>query len=294
MKILPSGLASHLASGATTLCHCWKLTPAMGEALGFTDHDRDLIFDGVTFKASTGFEASEIESSLGLAVDNLEAAGALQSPALSEERLKAGDFRNAEVEIWRVNWQDVAMRVLMRKGHIGEVRHGELAFTAEVRGLAHLLDQTRGRIFAYPCDAELGDSRCGVNLASSLYQGAGAVVADEDGRRFRVSGLGAFADQWFARGSLTWTTGANQGRKADVKLHRVGVGVDIELWQKTAYPVAIGDGFSIAAGCDKQFPTCKAKFSNAANYRGFPHMPGSDFVGSFASRGETNNGESRQ
>ena len=85
MKTLPSSLADHLATGATTLCHCWKLAPVNGPVLGFTDHDRDLIFDGVTFEAQAGFEASEIESSLGLSVDNLEASGALDSTQLDAE-----------------------------------------------------------------------------------------------------------------------------------------------------------------------------------------------------------------
>ena len=143
MRVLPAGLASHLASGTTTLCHCWKLIPRGGVALGFTDHDRDLVFDGVTFEAQAGFEASEIESSLGLSVDNLEASGALDSTQLDAERLRAGDFDHATIEIWRVNWQDVAQRVLLRKGHLGEVTHGGSGFTAEVRGLSHLMQMTR-------------------------------------------------------------------------------------------------------------------------------------------------------
>ncbi|MFN0192659.1 MAG: DUF2163 domain-containing protein [Aestuariivirga sp.] len=293
MRTLPTGLAAHLASGATTLCHCWKLTPTGSAAMGFTDHDADIAFDGVTFTASTGFEASEIESSLGLSVDNLEAAGALQSPELSPERLDAGDFRNADVEIWRVNWQDPLQRVLLRKGHVGEVRRTEQTFTAEVRGLAHVLDQSKDRVFAYPCDAVLGDARCGVDLDQPLFRGTGVVAANEDDRRFRVTGLDPFADGWFARGQLAWLTGANAGRSADVKSFRVANTVHVEIWQKAAYPVAVNDSFEIRAGCDKQFPTCKAKFSNIANYRGFPHMPGTDFVGSYAVRGDANDGGSR-
>ncbi|MCZ4297997.1 DUF2163 domain-containing protein [Henriciella marina] len=30
--------------------------------------------------------------------------------------------------------------------------------------------------------------------------------------------------------------------------------------------------------CDKRFETCRDVFSNAENYRGFPHLPGQDFV----------------
>lgn len=288
MKTLPPGLSAHLASGTTTLCHCWKLIPSSGTVLGFTDHDRDLVFDGVTFEAQAGFEASEIESSLGLSVDNLDASGALDSTQLDAEKLRAGDFDHAAIEIWRVNWQDVAQRVLLRKGHLGEVTHGGTGFTAEVRGLSHLLNQTKGRVFQFGCDANVGDARCKVNLDTT----AGWVNATEANRRFTVTGLNSFAAGWFSLGTFTWTSGLNAGRREEVKLH--GPQGIIELWQAASFAVNPGDGFTIRAGCDKQFGTCRAKFSNGENFRGFPHLPGTDFVTTFASReDQSNDGGSR-
>ena len=65
MKALPEALSLHLATGATTLCWCWRLTRADGTRLGFTDHDRDLTFDGTTFEAAAGFTASEMRDALG-------------------------------------------------------------------------------------------------------------------------------------------------------------------------------------------------------------------------------------
>ena len=287
MRILPSGLSTHLASGATALCHCWKLAPLNGPVLGFTDHDRDLNFDGVTFEAQAGFDASEIESSLGLSVDNLEASGALDSTQLDAERLRAGDFDHAAIEIWRVNWQDVSQRVLMRKGHLGEVTHGGTSFTAEVRGLSHLLNQTKGRVFQFGCDAALGDARCTVNLETATFRGVGSIVASENNRRFTTAGLNGFAAGWFSNGTLTWASGLNTSRLEEVKLH--GVGGIIELWQAASFSVTVGDGFTIRAGCNKQFATCRAKFFNGENFRGFPHLPGTDFVTTFATREDQNN-----
>jgi uncharacterized phage protein (TIGR02218 family) len=292
MRTLPAGLSAHLATGATTLCHCWKLMPVASPVLGFTDHDRNLVFVGVTFEAQAGFEASEIESSLGLSVDNLEASGALDSAQLDAERLRAGDFDHATIEIWRVNWQDVSQRVLMRKGHLGEVTYGGVGFTAEVRGLSHLLNQTKGRVFQFGCDAALGDTRCTVNLETPVFRGMGSVVTSEDNRRFNTAGLDGFAASWFSNGTLTWASGLNAGRLEEVKLH--GAGGVIELWQAASFSVAVGDGFTIRAGCDKQFGTCRAKFFNGENFRGFPHLPGTNFVTTFASRdGQNNDGGSR-
>ncbi len=274
MRVLPAGLQNHLDSGTTTLCQCWKLTLRSGEKFGFTDHDEPLVFDGTTFEAQAGFTGSEIESSIGLNVDNLEASGALQSGALDELRLNAGDYDHAKVEIWRVNWQDVAQRILQRQGHLGEVTYGQGHFTAEVRGLAHLLNQQKGRLFQFSCDADLGDARCGVNLNATGFQGISTITSVVN-NSIELSGLGAFADDWFTRGRVMWSG----GRQLSIKRHRTFTSqARIDLWSAPKFAISVGDVVTVQAGCDKQFSTCQSKFSNAINFRGCPHMPGSDFV----------------
>lgn len=294
MKTISPDLAAHLAGGVTTLCNCWKLTRGDGRVMGFTDHDRDLVFDGVTFEAAAGFTASAIESSAGLSVDNLDLAGGLNSDRLDESDLAAGLYDDATVEIWRVNWQAPEQRLLLRKGNLGEVSRGATGFTAELRGLAHRLNQPVGRLLQYGCDADLGDGCCGVDLAAGAMRGAGIVAAAEDDRVVTASGLGDFAEGWFERGWLLFTGGANEGAGCEVKLHTLTPeGAVVELWQAMAREIAVGDTFTVTAGCDKQFTTCRAKFGNGANFRGFPHMPGNDFVISYASSGGVNDGGSR-
>jgi uncharacterized phage protein (TIGR02218 family) len=294
MRTLPSGLATHLAQDTTTLCSCWRITKVNGSSLGFTDHDRALIFDGSTFEAQSGYSGSEVESSLGLSVDNLEAAGALESSRLDEQQLKAGDFDHAEIEIWRVNWQDVSQRILVRKGHLGEVTYGAGRFTAEVRGLAHLFNQPKGRLYQYGCDAELGDQRCKVNRDDPAFRANGFVISPS-GASLELSGITGFADDWFTRGLVEFTSGLNAGRKFRVKRHNViGTVTRIDLWQPPSQAVAVGDAASLYAGCDKQFKTCGGKFSNSENYRGFPHMPGNDFVMQVASSEDANNDGGRR
>jgi uncharacterized phage protein (TIGR02218 family) len=209
--------------------------------------------------------------------------------------LRAGHYDNAEVEIWLVNWQDVAQRLLSRKGHLGEVSHGDVGFAAEIRGLAHVLNQPKGRLFQHHCDAVVGDARCGADLNQTILRGGGAVLLPESNRRFTAAGLGGFANGWFARGVLTWTSGNNRGRVGEVKAHRhTPTQTTIELWQEMSDNVHPDDTFTITAGCDKSFETCKAKFSNGLNFRGFPHMPGNDFVTSYPNRDDaTNDGGSR-
>jgi uncharacterized phage protein (TIGR02218 family) len=290
MKTLPAGLQAHLDTGATTLAWCWRLMRSDAAIFGFTDHDRDIAFDSTTFEAASGFTSWDIRQSVGLSVDNLDVTGALRSDRLNEADLAGGLFDGAGVEIWRVNWGAPEQRLLMMSGSIGEVKRGEAAFTAELRGLAHYLDQQQGGTFQYACDANLGDARCDIDLSGPAYQGAGAVTAASSAYQFAASGLDAFAEGWFAGGLVTWTSGGNADRQMEVKrFANAGGAAEIELWRSMASPVMPGDGFTVTAGCDKTFPACKAKFANQLNFRGFPHMPGNSYVLAFPVSGDPSN-----
>ena len=279
MKLLPAGMDAHLASGATTLCWCWRLTRNDGAKFGFTDHDKALTFDGTVFEASAGFTASDIKDGVGLSVDNLEVSGALTSAALTDDDLSAGRYDDARVEIFRVNWQNVAQRLLMRSGSLGEVRRMGSTFSAEVRGLQHYLQQPKGRLFQYTCDADLGDGRCGVNLTSPTYRGTATVTVAHSSRRFTVSGLSAYANDFFTRGLATFTSGPAAGMKIEIKSHsKIGSVVTLDLWSGAeGLPVA-GNAIVVTAGCDKRIETCRARFANAVNFRGFPSMPGNEYL----------------
>lgn len=285
MKSLPPALSAHLAEGTTTLAWCWRIQRADGAAFGFTDHDRALAFDGTTFEPESGLIASEVRTGSDLSVDAQDAEGVLTSDRITETDIRDGLWDNAEVEVWRVNWQDPAQRALLRRGSIGQIRRGRLAFVAEVRSMAHVLGQTVGRAFQATCDAALGDGRCGVDLEAPAFKGTGTVADAVRDRAFTASGLGAFTDGWFAGGTVTWTTGANAGRMVEVMMHEVTGGVvQITLLELPGRPITSGDGFVARAGCDKQSETCRAKFANIANFRGFPHIPGQDAIIRYATK----------
>lgn len=294
MRALDPNLTAHLASGATTLATCWKISRVDGVRLGFTDHDRALVFDGVSFEPQSGADGAAIDSSADLSVDNTEIEGALVSDALSAEDLAAGRYDDASVEIWRVNWADISQRMLLKRGTIGEVAREGSRFRAEIRGASHALDRTVGRLYQRQCDAILGDPRCGVDLASPAYRGAGAVAAILDDQRFIASGLQSFASGWFAQGALQWTTGANAGTQGSVKAHEKNASGDaISLWLPAGRLIAVGDAFKVMAGCDKRAGTCRGKFSNLINFRGFHLMPGNDFAVSYPLKSEKNDGGRR-
>lgn len=275
MRDVPSGLAAHIETAATTLCHCWSLTRRDGLVLGFTDHDRRLSFDGIDFAATTGLEAAESAAELGFAIGGGEVAGAFAAFGLNEADLARGLYDDARVRVWLVNWADPGQRVLLEEGFVGEIKRGEASFIAELRSFAKAFDEERGRLYMRSCSADLGDARCGVALAA-----AEAHVADGDGRlSLSAGGMGSYPGGHFTGGRFVFTSGANAGFATEVKRHgREGVQALFQLWQAAPAPITPGDGFRVTPGCDKSFETCRAKFANGVNFRGFPHMPTNDFI----------------
>lgn len=287
MKTLSPDLAAELAGGVTTLATCWRIRRLDGTVLGFTDHDRPLVYDGVVHEAATGFAASEAVARADLSVGGLEVDGALVSEVLTAADIEAGLYDGAGVEIDLVDWTDPSRRLALRAGVVGEISRLDGAFRAEIRSLAHRLDETRGRLFQHRCDADLGDARCGVVVVDH----AATVVDVADRRRLVVAGLDGFAEGLFDRGRVVFASGACRGRASEIKVHRVAAGaVELELWRTMSDAVVVGDGLVVTRGCDKRFETCRDSFANAAAFRGFPHIPGNDFLVASPASGGVNDG----
>ncbi len=295
MREINPALQSKLNSGATTLCRCWLLERRDGTQIGFTDHDRDLEFDGYRFEAGTGLDAGALESSTGLSVDNTQAVGALSATGLTEDDIRAGLYDRAAVRLWLVDWSDVSLRALLFRGFLGEIERGATAFEVELRGLSEVLNTTVGRSYIKTCDRLLGDDKCKFNLSTPGYSVIAQVAESQDNRTVWADGISGFADSWFAHGVLEWLTGRNTGAIGKIKFDRIRKAQRvIEIWEEAAHPITLGDQFRIIAGCDKLPETCSGKFGNFTNFRGFPHIPGEDWVSTYPSSAGVHDGGSRQ
>lgn len=285
--------AAHLASGTTTVCRAWKVTRKDGPVLGFTDHDMDLSFDGVTFRAETGLSARAIQQGTGLSVDNSEAVGLLSDSAIREEDIQAGRFDDAEVIAWLVNWANPVERQLQFKGFLGEITRAGGAFNAELRGLTERLNVPRGRLYQAGCSAVLGDGSCKVNLAAGQFRHEGPVTAIERRKLFRFAGLVGFSERWFERGLLEVLSGPAQGLSARVKNDRIDGDLRVvETWEALGVEPGAGDTVRLTAGCDQRAETCKYKFANFVNFQGFPHIPGEDWLLAYPSSDQDMSGGS--
>lgn len=286
-------MQAHLASGVTTLCRVWSVKRRDGVVLGFTDHDRDLSFDGLMFRADTGLTAMALQQGTGLAVDNTEAIGALSDAAISDADIEAGRYDGALVRCWLVNWADISQRALQFSGSIGEIRRAGGAFEAELLGLTDLLNRPAGRVYQAPCMAVLGDRECAKDVSGAGYQ-AEVLVTYAEGVTLRFAAMPGFEGQWFQRGLLEVLSGDGAGQSTLIKQDwETALGREVTLWAELGVRLAVGDRVRLTAGCDKRMETCRHKFNNLVNFQGFPDIPGNDWTVAYPSSANATGGSRR-
>ena len=277
--------------GATTRARFWRVTRSDGVVTGYTDHDRDLSFEGVLFRAGSGLTAGAVERSTGLSVDNTEAVGALSDAGITEADIAAGRYDGAEVTVWDADWTDPSDRRITFQGTFGEVTRAGGAFRAELRGLSEALNRTRGKVFQPLCQAVLGDAECGVDLSAPAWSCEVEVEEVREGELAWTS-FPAVEAGWFAHGRVVVLDGDAAGLEAPIRRDLVPADGSrrIELWSSLGIAPRPGDRLRLEAGCDKRAGTCRTKFDNMASFRGFPHIPGEDWLTSYPVSAGTNDG----
>lgn len=288
-------LIAHLQTGTTTTCHAWSVVRKDGETYGFTDHDSDLEFDGVVFKANSGLTAGALQFTSGLAVDNTEVSGALTGDGITEDDLAAGRFDGATVTTWVANWADIDQRVIRFRGSFGEIQRSAGSFKVELRGLADVLNQQKGQVYQSNCGAVLGDIQCRFDTSQPGFSLEASVQSIATAGAYAIKTQLGYPAQWFERGRATITSGRAQGLQGIVKFDQQVDGRRIiTLWVDFDLMPEIGDLITLEAGCDKLAATCRSKFANFLNYRGFPNIPSTDWITSYPVSSQRNDGGSRQ
>lgn len=268
LRTIPGALAARLA-GETTLCRIWRVTRRDGLVFGFTDHDRDLVVGGRTYYAVNATDASQFGGSADLSSDAGEVSVAA-AQTIVERDVEAGLWNLATVDVELVDYAAPDAGVVrLHSGELGRVSMSGGRVVVELRGFKHRLGKTIGATVQATCDADLGDARCKVALAP--FTVTGSVTAVTDAQQFADS-TRAEATAYFDGGELTWTSGQNAGRAMEVK--RFTAGGAFVLFLPMAYPISVGDAYSLTPGCNKTLADCASKYNNVVNFRGFPFVPG--------------------
>lgn len=276
MKTIPPAVQTGIANG--TIVTCVKATSAVtGQVEGFTTHDTVLTVSSQDYSPTAGLERIVMNLRSNTEVSNQEFAAAwvLNFP---ETELATGEWDNAEIEVFKVDWtQPTAGTIPVFKGHIGLVQWNEDGFRADIhstmRDLARnigvqVTGKCRHQLFSTSSPTKVG--ACGVSSGSYTYTGTVSSITAQ--RMIFVGTATGQATGFCANGIMTFTSGDNNGVSREVKVHTAGGTDTFEMFTPFPFPFTVGDAFSVTAGCDKTYATCKSKFSNGAAFGGFPHI----------------------
>jgi uncharacterized phage protein (TIGR02218 family) len=269
MRTIDAGLLAHYQSGQTTLAWGIKITRTDAQVYGWTSHQRDVTISAVLYRAGPGLDVAALATTAGLGVDNSEMTVLPDDSTVTIGDILAGKWDGAAYELFRFDWTQAApVRDVLQAGTLGPLQPRRGAYVVELRGLQQYLQQPVGSVSSKTCRARLGDALCTVDLAPFTVTGTLTAVASNT--QFTDTAR-TEADDYFAEGLLTWTSGNNDGLSYKVKAYASDA---FTLSVAPIGAVQVGDTYSVIAGCRKRLDEdCVAKFSNAVNFQGEPHRP---------------------
>jgi uncharacterized phage protein (TIGR02218 family) len=255
----------------TTMTLCWRLERRDGVAIGLTAHDRDLVVEGLRYRAAPGMTPSAIRRTDALDADSMDASGPLTGDAIRQADLLVGRWDGARIQVFGIDWTAPTAPLPLGEGMLGAVETGDGEFTAELRGAAAALERPVVEETSPTCRARLGDQRCRVPMAGRRR--FARVVAVEE--CLVMLDRNEPVPDAYGAGRLRWFGGPNAGLEAAIA---ASDGATVTLERVAPMAAAGGELVELVEGCDKRLETCAERFGNAVNFRGEPYLPGIDLL----------------
>lgn len=269
-----------LQSKAHRFASLWAITRKDATVQRYTSHSQALTFEGNSYAPMSISEHSARRAEQGIKERNLDFVGYLSTNDIESADLKAGQYNGAEVTEYLVDWKYPWQGSFLTNTYfITEITWTGEQWEAQLDGLTTKLRQAKGIVVSRRCRFVLGDSNCGVTVATHTV--TGTVTAVDTQRKQIQSDLTSQADGYFNDGLITWTSGDNNGEVVEVATFVQTNGV-IVFALPLEYDVAVSDTFDIYPGCGKITDHCKGTSgtagkpwaTNIENFGGFPTVPG--------------------
>lgn len=254
--------SAELSTGAFYL----KVQRPDGVGFANTSNDRQQLVEDILFEAQAGLQPGTIDLHDDMVSSSWSVAGALSNGALTEIDLQSGRWTGARVTVGRGDWSDEAAVTGLCSGVLGQARIAEGTFEAKVSVVPPQLRVQPCPQTSPECRARLGDRHCRVSMRTRR-QRARLVGGSATTLSFSIDNT-----ERFAFGRLRWLTGKSAGL-SQVILTAHGSAVEL---QTALENLTVGDEALLQEGCDGRFETCSERFDNVENFRGEPHLPGTD------------------
>lgn len=277
MKSATTALINLLKTNEFIMADLYTFTFNNGNLYYFTNADTDITYNSITYKRNGVFiNRDSIKTSLGLDVstlkitvmpqqgDSIESIGVLKL-------ISTGGFDGARFTLSRLFLSDPLTPVgtiNIFSGRVSDIQANRYQASITIKSDLELLNMKMPRnIYQPSCLNTLFDNQCGV--AKTGYN-CTVTAIDSTLTTITLSGMPTVATDYFAQGYVQFTSGNDTGQIRTIKNSSSG---QIVIMIKNTRPLSIGDTCTIYAGCDRTQSTCSSKFSNLANFRGFPYIP---------------------
>jgi len=248
----------------------WRVLRKDGVALGFTSHDRDLVFSSIRHRSAPGMISSAISLTSQIGGDSAEVEGALTHDTINEKELSSGLYDDAGIAIGAVDWENLEHTILY-SGRIGRVEDDGRSFSAQLRSAKHILDHDFVPRTSPTCRAVFCGRGCGLSAARFTTKRT-LIDFDTDANRIEVN---APVSTEVIDGQARLLAGPQTGVVFGVIDASNGL---LTLDRAIAPNTPIGAPIELLEGCDHTLGTCASRFDNARNFRGEPFLPGNDLL----------------
>jgi uncharacterized phage protein (TIGR02218 family) len=281
MRSATNSLRDHLnalrtGDAKTLVADLYTFALRGGLVLTYTNADVSIDWNGYLYLAdSVLVEGLKLNCASGLDVDQQQITISARTTDKVDgvpflQAVRNGVFDGCEIVRERAfleSWNASPIgSVTMFKGRVGTIdRIGRVTAEVTVNSDLVLLDLDMPRNMYTPnCQHVLYDSGC--TLAKAAFGTNGYVASGSTA----VDIIWSAGSGIYNQGTITFTSGSNNGVTANVK-HGFPGGLRLSYPLPTV-PVN-GDSFVVYQGCDHTRETCRDKFGNLANFRGFPYIP---------------------
>lgn len=285
MLDLHPSLVAAIQSQSAFLATCWTITRQDGVISRFTDADRDVVINGLTYSASTGFSRTASENTVDGTPQNLDIESFFSSSGITQHDLRTGLYQMARVVIFLVNRLDLPSSLPSNKTRvigrciIAGSEFDSLQVKIKLQSVSALLNNTVGLELTELCGHDFCDvgsnpySRC--TLSASTYQTNGSVVLVPNQKRIFRWNISTKPEGEYDKGLVEFLSGENQGFKSRVQYYSAA-NQEFALYDVTPYPIAVGDNIRALSGCLKTKENCRDRYNNIINFGGAPDLPGND------------------
>lgn len=273
MKILDATFQNALSQEVTTVAWCWLIERRDGTNLGFTSFDLPLVIEENIYQPQ-GFNPSAVTTLEGTQRnDGQNIKSVFTDDLITSEDVLAGLYDFAIVTCFLVDitnlpnsiWESPAKCMVLYSGSLGKSQYSDRAFNFEIRGLDHKLENKLGQATSKFCRYNFGDENCTADLTPYTFNQT--ITAVTNYYTFNIDGT--IPDNTLRYGKLTFTSGDNNGFKADISNYTSN---QITITKPMPFQIQTGDTVTVVYGCDKTMLAC-AIYNNITNFGGEPDIP---------------------